>query len=225
MPFTFARASARAFAQRLDQLHQGHFAFAMHDHIEQAGRQRLRRHVSEEAATGNHLRPASLGQPGQAQPFDATDRLLADAHIGRSPPLDFRGERAPAHFQRRGVQDFHAQVPQPLAQHRRHRSKGQRRPEGAGRAVERPERARRADKQEQLVHGWRRGRASRRSSRKAPSSPRPTSPTTSATNASAPQNAKPDRTYAASSRPASPSSAGGSAPRRGARSSCLDAIQ
>ena len=191
----------RTFAQRLDQLDHGHLAFAVDDHIKQAGRQRLRRHVSEKAAAGNHFGPASPGQPRQAQPFDATDRFLADAHIGRAPPLDFRGERAPAHFQRRRVQDFDAQVPQPLAQHRRQGGKRQRRPEGARWAVERPEGPRGADKEEQLVHGWRRGRASRRNSRNTPSSPRLTSLTTSATSASAPQKAKPDKAYAAKAPP------------------------
>ena len=62
----------------------------MHHHINQAGGQGLRRHLTEEAAAGNHPRAALFRQACKAQPFDATDRLLADANKGRAPPVYLR---------------------------------------------------------------------------------------------------------------------------------------
>ena len=74
----------------------------------------------------------------EAEAFHATHGFLADADEGRGAAAKFGGERAPTHFEGGGVEDFHAQTRDLLSEQGGQRGEGQRRPEGAGWAVEGP---------------------------------------------------------------------------------------
>jgi hypothetical protein len=136
----------------LDQFHQGQFAFAVDDDIDQPGRQRLGSDLPKKAAAGYDAPAAGPGYPSQAKSLDATDGLFANSDEGGPPAGNLLLERAPTHLEGRRIQDFDPQAADLLTQHRRQRSEGERRPESAGGAVEGPQGAGWANKEEEVGH-------------------------------------------------------------------------
>jgi len=134
----FGQALCRTLKQGPDQFRQRHFAFPVDNHVNQTGPQRPGGDLAKKATPGDHAGARGPGDPRQPQALDTTDGLFANTDKGRPAPVEFGLEGAPAHLQRRRVQDLDPQVPDLLAQHGRQRGEGQRRPEGAAGAVERP---------------------------------------------------------------------------------------
>jgi hypothetical protein len=155
----------RIFAERVREFHDGVLAFAVYDDVHEAGLQDLRRDVAEETAAGDDFCAEASGEARQAEAFRATHGFLAQGDDRGTACAKFAFERTPAHFKRRRVEDFHAPVRTMPAQHSRQRGEGERRPERRGRPVERPNRARRADKQKQPVHAG--ARETRRASQRS----------------------------------------------------------
>ena len=86
---------------------------------------------AEEAAAGDHRRPGLLCQPREAQALDATHGLFPDGDPGRAASASISRASVRQPISSAGASRIATRTPATLlAQRRRQRRKGQRRPEG-----------------------------------------------------------------------------------------------